>query len=139
MDENYNLNRSFVFGKDGANPGFHEAIGDLIALSVQTMTHMESIGLIQHFEYDKETEINYLLRIALTKIAFLPYGYILDKWKWEVAYAKSPDMKKSLNCKWWELREEFQGVGKPHNINYGEEFLDPASKYHVISNVPYVR
>ncbi|OXA52110.1 Angiotensin-converting enzyme [Folsomia candida] len=139
LDENYNLNRSFVFGKDGANPGFHEAIGDLIALSVQTMTHMESIGLIQHFEYDKETEINYLLRIALTKIAFLPYGYILDKWKWEVAYAKSPDMKKSLNCKWWELREEFQGVGKPHNINYGEEFLDPASKYHVISNVPYVR
>lgn len=83
---------------------------------------MESIGLMDSNQMnDAETEINYLLRIALVKIAFLPYGFIVDKWKWEGPYVNDT----SLNCQWWKLREEIQGVGKPRNVNYGEEFLDP--------------
>ena len=94
-----NLPKTF---RDGANPGFHEAIGDLMAISVQTPTHLKEIGLLDKVENDKEADINYLLSMALEKIAFLPFGYLMDLWRWNVYKNKTtPD---NYNCDWWKLR-----------------------------------
>lgn len=121
--------------RDGANPGFHEAIGDLISISVQTPQHLHAIGLLDTVENDYEADINYLLKTALVKIAFLPFGYLMDLWRWDVYAGKtSPD---DLNCHWWQLREKYQGVYPP--VQRSESDFDPGSKYHVASNYAYIR
>lgn len=76
-------NQPVVF-RDGANDGFHEAIGDTIALSVSTPEHLVKIGLLKNYTQDNEQDINYLLRQALDKVAFLPFGYVIDLWRWKV-------------------------------------------------------
>lgn len=121
--------------RDGANPGFHEAIGDLISISVQTPQHLHAIGLLDTVENDYEADINYLLKTALVKIAFLPFGYLMDLWRWDV-YAKKVSSD-DLNCHWWHLREKYQGVYPP--VPRDEEDFDPGSKYHVASNYAYIR
>ncbi|ODN05348.1 Angiotensin-converting enzyme [Orchesella cincta] len=121
--------------RDGANPGFHEAIGDLISISVQTPQHLHAIGLLETVEHDYEADINYLLRTALTKIAFLPYGYLMDLWRWDVYTGKTSS--DDLNCNWWKLREKYQGVNPP--VQRSEDDFDPGSKFHVASNVAYIR
>ena len=88
--------------RDGANPGFHEAIGDLMALSVQTPRHLHQIGLLDHFDDDREGDLNYLLSMALEKIPFLPFAYLMEQWRWGVY--KNETTPKSYNCDWWKLR-----------------------------------
>ncbi|KAJ8030388.1 Angiotensin-converting enzyme [Holothuria leucospilota] len=119
----------------GANPGFHEAVGDVLALSVSTPKHLNSIGLLKEVVEDYEADINYLMSIALDKIAFLPFSYLLDLWRWGVFDGSiTPD---EYNQKWWDLRLQYQGILPPTERT--EDDFDPASKYHVAADTPYIR
>ncbi|XP_015515543.1 angiotensin-converting enzyme [Neodiprion lecontei] len=122
--------------REGANPGFHEAIGDVMALSVSTLQHLKKINLLdQDTQEDPEAMLNYLYIIALQKVAFLPFGYAVDKWRWNVFRGSiTPD---KYNCDWWKLVHELQGVEPP--VDRSEEDFDVASKYHVIASVEYIR
>ncbi|XP_072926854.1 angiotensin-converting enzyme isoform X1 [Hemitrygon akajei] len=121
--------------RSGANPGFHEAIGDVLALSVSTPDHLHKIGLLDSVTNDKETDINYLLKMALEKIAFLPFGYLIDQWRWKVFSGQiSPD---NYNYEWWYLRTKYQGICPP--VQRKETNFDPGAKYHIPANTPYIR
>jgi peptidyl-dipeptidase A len=119
--------------RDGANDGFHEAIGDSIALSI-TPEYLKKIGLITQIP-PASADIPLLLRTALDKIAFLPFGLLIDKWRWEVfsGQVKPADYNKT----WWKLREEYQGVAPP--VERSESDFDPGAKYHIPDNTPYAR
>lgn len=117
----------------GANDGFHEAIGDAIALSV-TPSYLVQVGLLDR-EPGPEGDLGLLMRDALAKVAFLPFGLMIDQWRWKVFSGEvSPE---EYNRAWWELRERYQGVKAPSPR--GEEWFDPGAKYHVPANVPYTR
>ena len=125
-------NLPFLF-QNGANDGFHEAIGDAIALSI-TPEYLTKIGLLDHAP-PPEADLPLLLRQALDKIAFLPFGLLIDKWRWEVF---SGQVKPAgYNKAWWELREKYQGVAPP--VDRTESDFDPGAKYHIPSNTPYAR
>jgi peptidyl-dipeptidase A len=119
--------------RGGANDGFHEAIGDSIALSI-TPEYLKTIGLIQQVP-PPSADIPLLLRTALDKIAFLPFGLMIDKWRWEVFSGKVKPA--DYNKAWWALREQYQGVAPP--VNRTEADFDPGAKYHIPSNTPYAR
>ncbi|XP_037547566.1 angiotensin-converting enzyme-like [Nematolebias whitei] len=120
--------------RDGANPGFHEAIGDLMALSVSTPNHLHKINLLESAASDTETDFNYLLKMALETIAFLPFGYLIDLWRWSVfSGITTPD---NYNSDWWHLRTKYQGICPP--IKRTEEHFDPGAKYHIPGNYPYI-
>lgn len=119
--------------RGSANDGFHEATGDTIALSV-TPKYLVDIGWLKE-EPPAEGDIGYLMSMALDKIAFLPWGLMIDKWRWQVFNGKvSPD---EYNQAWWALREEYQGVASP--IARSEDYFDPGAKYHIPGNTPYMR
>jgi peptidyl-dipeptidase A len=122
----------FLF-RDSAHDGFHEAVGDTIALSV-TPEYLVKAGLLTHApEPDQDTGL--LLRRALEKVAFLPFGLVVDRWRWEVfSGAIGPD---EYNRSWWEMRRQYQGVAPPPGRD--EKEFDPGAKYHVPANVPYMR
>ncbi len=116
-----------------ANDGFHEAVGDTIALSV-TPEYLKRIGLIDAVPPSSQ-DIDYLLQQALEKVAFLPFGLLVDKWRWEVFSGQvKPD---EYNKAWWELVRKYQGVAPP--MQRTEADFDPGAKYHVPANVPYMR
>jgi peptidyl-dipeptidase A len=116
-----------------ANDGFHEAVGDTIALSV-TPEYLKQIGLIDTVP-PASGDTDYLLQQALEKVAFLPFGLVIDKWRWEVfAGQVKPE---NYNKTWWELRTKYQGVAAP--VERTEADFDPGAKYHVPGNVPYMR
>ncbi len=122
----------FLF-RDSANDGFHEAVGDTIALSV-TPEYLVKIGLLQKAP-DTSKDIGLLLRKALEKVAFLPFGVVIDQWRWKVFSGEiTPD---KYNQTWWELRRKYQGIAPP--VERTEADFDPAAKYHVAANVPYMR
>jgi len=118
---------------NGANDGFHEAIGDTIALSV-TPEYLKEIGLLEAVP-PPSADIGLLLSRALDKVAFLPFGLMIDKWRWEVfsGQVKPGDYNKA----WWDLKREYQGVAPP--VARTEDDFDPGAKFHVASNVPYAR
>jgi peptidyl-dipeptidase A len=119
--------------RDSANDGFHEAIGDTIALSV-TPDYLVKIGLIKQAP-DASGDIPLLLSRALEKLSFLPFGLVIDQWRWRVFSGEvKPDR---YNSAWWDLRQKYQGVAAP--TTRGEEFFDPGAKYHVPNNTPYAR
>ncbi|CAG0925443.1 unnamed protein product, partial [Notodromas monacha] len=129
------VNQSPLF-RDGANPGFHEAIGDTLALSVSTPKHLKSIGLLsEDFKVDDEAELAFLLRMALEKVAFLPFSYAMDLYRWKIFDGSITT--KNLNSEWWKLREGFQGITPP--LKRSEEDFDAGSKFHVAAGVPYIR
>src|SRR6266403_566921 len=119
--------------QNSANDGFHEAIGDTIALSV-TPEYLQQIGLIDNVP-PASGDIALLIQRSLDKVAFLPFGLLVDQWRWKVfsGEIKPADYNKS----WWELRRKYQGVAPP--IPRTEADFDPGAKYHVDSNVPYTR
>jgi peptidyl-dipeptidase A len=122
-----------IIFRDSANDGFHEAIGDTIALSV-TPEYLVKVGLLDRAP-DASGDIPLLLRGALERLAFLPFGLVVDQWRWRVFNGEvGPDR---YNSAWWELRERYQGVRPPSPR--GEEFFDPGAKYHVPANTPYSR
>jgi peptidyl-dipeptidase A len=119
--------------QNSANDGFHEAVGDTIALSV-TPEYLKQIGLIEMVP-PASGDIDYLLQQALEKVAFLPFGLLVDKWRWEVFAGKvKPE---DYNKVWWELRRKYQGIVPP--AERSEADFDPGAKYHVPSNTPYMR
>ncbi|EMP33716.1 Angiotensin-converting enzyme, partial [Chelonia mydas] len=121
--------------RSGANPGFHEAIGDVMSLSVSTPGHLQKLGLLSQVTQDAESDINYLLKMALEKIAFLPFGYLIDQWRWNVFSGRTPPSR--YNYDWWYLRTKYQGICPP--IARNETNFDPGAKYHIPGNTPYIR
>src|SRR5207244_3329093 len=119
--------------RDSANDGFHEAVGDTIALSV-TPEYLVRIGLLKAAP-DPSKDMGLLLKTALEKIAFLPFGLLIDQWRWKVFSGEIPPEK--YNQTWWELRRKYQGIAPP--VERTEADFDPAAKYHVAANVPYTR
>ncbi|MGO9936946.1 MAG: M2 family metallopeptidase [Terracidiphilus sp.] len=119
--------------RNGANDGFHEAIGDSIALSI-TPAYLKTLGLTTA-EPPAEADIPLQLRTALDKVAFLPFALALDKWRWEVFSGQI--MPADYNKAWWTLREQYQGVAPP--IERSETDFDPGAKNHIPTNVPYAR
>ena len=119
--------------QNSANDGFHEAVGDTIALSV-TPEYLKQIGLIEAVP-PASGDIDYLLQQALEKVAFLPFGLLVDKWRWEVfsGHVRPEEYNKA----WWELRRKYQGIVPP--VERSEADFDPGAKYHVPSNTPYMR
>ncbi|MBK9035027.1 MAG: M2 family metallopeptidase [Myxococcales bacterium] len=123
-----------VLFQSGANDGFHEAIGDTIALSI-TPSYLKQIGLLDKVSVAPEAVINQQMFVALSKVAFLPFGLVVDKWRWEAFSGKiTPEQ---WNQRWWELRQQYQGVA-PAVARAATDF-DPGAKYHVPSNTPYLR
>jgi peptidyl-dipeptidase A len=125
-------NQPYLFA-NGANDGFHEAIGDTIALAI-TPEYLKQIGLLDSTP-PAEADIPILLKQALDKVAFLPFGLMIDKWRWGVF---SGEIKpENYNQAWWDLRLKYQGVAPP--VTRSEADFDPGAKYHVAGNVPYMR
>jgi len=118
---------------DSANDGFHEALGDTVALSV-TPAYLKTLGLIET-EPPADADIALLLQKALDKVAFLPFGLTIDKWRWEVFSGKIPPAE--YNRAWWELKRKYQGIAPP--AGRSEADFDPGAKYHVPGNTPYMR
>ncbi|HLT28957.1 MAG TPA: M2 family metallopeptidase, partial [Myxococcaceae bacterium] len=123
-----------VLFQSGANDGFHEAVGDALTLSI-TPEYLKQVGLLSAIPQSEEGLINLQMKDALEKVAFLPFGKLIDQWRWDIFSGKvGPDR---YNAHWWALREKFQGVKAP--VARSEEDFDPGAKYHVPSNVPYTR
>ncbi|MCZ2077614.1 MAG: M2 family metallopeptidase [Bryobacteraceae bacterium] len=126
-------NRQPFLFRDSANDGFHEAVGDTVSLSV-TPEYLKKIGLLKDVP-PASKDIGLLLRRALEKVAFLPFGLLIDQWRWKVFNGEiTPDR---YNQSWWELRRKYQGVAAP--VARSEQDFDPGAKYHVPANVPYTR
>ena len=120
---------------NGANDGFHEAIGDFIALSI-TPQYLVDIGLLDKSKVpsaDKDTGL--LLRQAMDKVAFLPFGLLVDKWRWGVFSGQTPTS--GYNKAWTDLRLQYQGITPPVARDEGD--FDPGAKYHIPGNTPYMR
>lgn len=124
-----------VIFQQGANDGFHEAIGDALTLSI-TPEYLKSLKLIDALPKDEKGLINVQLKDALEKIAFLPFGRMIDQWRWDVFSGKVKPTE--YNKHWWALRLKYQGIAPPKEAR-GEDFFDPGAKYHIPANVPYMR
>jgi peptidyl-dipeptidase A len=122
-----------VLFRDSANDGFHEAIGDTVALSV-TPEYLVTIGLLDKAP-DTSRDIGLLMNKALEKIAFLPFGLLIDQWRWKVFTGEITPAE--YNKAWWDLKLKYQGVAPPSAR--GEAFFDAGAKYHVPDNTPYTR
>ena len=120
--------------QQGANDGFHEAIGDTVALSM-TPQYLKTKGLLDEVKANDKITINLQMHKALEKIAFLPFGLVVDKWRWDVFSGKVAPA--DYNKHWWELRRKYQGIQPA--VARGPEDFDPGAKYHVPANVPYMR
>jgi peptidyl-dipeptidase A len=118
----------------GANDGFHEAIGDALTLSI-TPQYWKDLGLLRAVPKDDKGLINVQMKDALDKVAFLPFGLLIDKWRWDVFSGKIKPG--DYNKAWWDLRRKYQGIDAPGART--EEDFDPGAKYHIPANVPYTR
>ena len=117
----------------GANGGFHEAIGDMIALSI-TPAYLQTIGLLEEVP-DASSDVGLLMAMALEKVAFQPFGLLMDKWRWQVFSGElTPE---TYNDGWWALRTKYQGVRPP--VERSADYFDPGSKFHIPANVSYTR
>ena len=122
--------------RNSANDGFHEAIGDFIALSV-TPQYLVDLDLLQASQVpDESKDIGLLLRQALDKVAFLPFGLLIDKWRWDVFSGQTtPDQ---YTQHWNDLRKDYQGIVPPGGPRPADAF-DPGAKYHIAADTPYSR
>lgn len=119
--------------REGAHDGFHEAVGDFVALSI-TPEYLKQIGLIDDVP-DPSADLGLLMQQALDKIAFLPFGMLVDQWRWRVLRGEISPAE--YNDAWWALRERYQGVRPP--VERPADAFDPGAKYHIPANVPYLR
>jgi peptidyl-dipeptidase A len=127
-------NKQPLLYQTGAHDGFHEAIGDAIALSI-TPAYLQQVGLLSEPFDSQEATINTQMSMALDKIAFLPFGRLMDEWRWQVFSGEiSPD---EYNEGWWRLRRQYQGIEPP--VARTEADFDPGAKYHIPGNTPYLR
>uniref|UniRef100_A0A8C6V2R3 Angiotensin-converting enzyme n=1 Tax=Neogobius melanostomus TaxID=47308 RepID=A0A8C6V2R3_9GOBI len=122
--------------RDGANEGFHEAVGEIMSLSAATPAHLQSLGLLPpDFLYDKETEINFLLKQALAIVATLPFTYQLEEWRWQV-FANNIPKDKWMKT-WWDMKREMVGVVEP--VPRDETYCDPPALFHVAGDYSFIR
>ncbi|XP_041354158.1 angiotensin-converting enzyme-like [Gigantopelta aegis] len=121
--------------RDSPNSAFHEAVGDTMALSVLSFKHLDTLGLMgSQYKNSPKVDIMILLKSALNKIAFLPFGYIIDKWRWKVFSGEIS--KNEYNRRFWEMRLKYQGIVAP--VPRSEHDFDPAAKFHIPDNSPYM-
>ncbi|XP_055597745.1 angiotensin-converting enzyme-like [Uranotaenia lowii] len=121
--------------QEGANPGFHEAVGEVIAMSVGTPKHLERIQLLTNYNMNKRAKVNQLFMAALSKVVFLPFAHSLEKWRLDVL--REDYFGEEYNCKYWELRSKFAGVEPP--VERSKRNFDPPAKYHIAADVEYMR
>ncbi|XP_057569833.1 angiotensin-converting enzyme-like protein Ace3 [Hippopotamus amphibius kiboko] len=124
-----------VIFRTGANPAFEEAVGSVITLSASSHEHLLSRGLLSHQHQDEEEEVNFLMSVALEKIAFIPFAYLVDLFRWKVF--DGTIKKATYNQEWWNLRLKYQGLCPP--IPRTEDDFDPGAKFHVSASLPYIR
>lgn len=117
-----------------AQDGFHEAIGDTVNLSM-TPEFLMKLGLVKTVQQSHEAVINAQMKTALKKIAFLPFGKMIDQWRWAVFDGRIKPSE--YNAAWWDLRRKYQGIAPP--LQRTEEDFDPGAKYHIPANTPYTR
>ena len=121
--------------RNGANPGFQEAVGDVLALSVGTPKHLERIGLLKNFQYDEENQINQFVRMGMAKFAFLPFAYTMDKFRWGIF--RNEIKAENGNCDFWNYRIQYGGI-EPPVVRTNLDF-DITAKYHTVADVEYLR
>ena len=121
----------FIY-QTSANDGFHEALGDTIELSI-TGEYLKKIRLLKG--KTRKADIHKLLKLALSKIAFLPFGLMVDKYRWQVFDGRTSP--KDYNKHWWKLREKYQGIKAPNKRP--DDAFDPGAKYHIPGYTPYSR
>jgi peptidyl-dipeptidase A len=131
--QHYHYKLPFLL-QGGAHDGFHEAIGDSIVLSM-TPGYLQKLGLIDKAPADEKGLIDVQLKDALTRVAFLPFGLLIDQWRWAVYSGKIQPA--DFNKTWWELVRKYQGIAPA--VGRTEEDFDPGAKFHVAANVPYMR
>ena len=120
--------------QSGAHDGFHEAVGDAVTLSM-TPQFLQNLGLVKEVGSSHEALINTQMKLALDKIAFLPFGKLMDQWRWGVFSGEiAPE---DYNAAWWDLRTRYQGIRPP--VARSEADFDPGAKYHIPGNTPYTR
>uniref|UniRef100_A0A671P0S0 Angiotensin-converting enzyme n=1 Tax=Sinocyclocheilus anshuiensis TaxID=1608454 RepID=A0A671P0S0_9TELE len=122
--------------RDGANEGFHEAVGEIMSLSAATPSHLQSLGLLPpDFKQDYETDINFLLKQALTIVATLPFTYMLEEWRWQVFKETIP--KDEWMLRWWQMKRELVGVAEA--VPRDESYCDPPALFHVSGDYSFIR
>ncbi|KAK2853827.1 hypothetical protein Q5P01_006488 [Channa striata] len=122
--------------RDGANEGFHEAVGEIMSLSAATPKHLKTLDLLPaDFIYDSDTEINFLLKQALAIVATLPFTYMLEEWRWQV-FAGNITKDKWME-RWWEMKRELVGVMEP--VPRDETYCDPPALFHVSGDYSFIR
>lgn len=127
-------NQPFMY-RDSANPGFYDAVGDMMSLFASSPGHLVKIGLLKDYVEDEDTEINALMKLALDSIAFLPFGYQMDRWRWGVFQSKIKPSQ--YNAEWWKLTSRYQGIESP--IKLRDNDFDPGLKYLMADDKTYVR
>lgn len=123
-----------VLFQSGAHDGFHEAVGDTMMLAM-TPRYLSSVGLAPEPSQSHEAVINQQFKMALDKVAFLPFGLLVDKWRWQVFSGEVGPQ--DYNRAWWDLKYKYQGVVPPKPRP--EDAFDPGAKYHIPGNTPYMR
>ncbi|XP_075911324.1 angiotensin-converting enzyme 2-like [Petromyzon marinus] len=122
--------------RDGANEGFHEAVGEIMSLSAATPAHLGKLGLLPPgFTDDEETDMNFLLKQALTIVATLPFTLSLEQWRWKVFSGDIP--RNEWMKTWWQMKREMVGVVEP--ILHNEDYCDPAALFHVANDYSFIR
>ncbi len=120
--------------QNSAHSGFHEVVGDTVTLSM-TPAYLAEVGLIGSAEESREAVINRQMMMALDKVAFLPFGKLIDEWRWGVFSGEiTPE---NYNQAWWDLRTKYQGIAPA--VARSEADFDPGAKYHIPGNVSYTR
>jgi peptidyl-dipeptidase A len=120
--------------RSGANDGFHEGVGDTLALAI-TPGYLERLGLLAESPSSERMIVNHQMKTALQRVAFLPFGLLIDEWRWKVFSGEVPPER--MNAAWWDLRRSVQGLEPP--VARGEDRFDPGAKYHVPAATPYLR
>ncbi|XP_053312925.1 angiotensin-converting enzyme 2 [Spea bombifrons] len=122
--------------RDGANEGFHEAVGEIMSLSAATPKHLKALNLLpDSYVDDTETEINFLLRQALTIVGTMPFTYMLEQWRWKVFKGEIP--REEWMKEWWRMKRELVGVVEP--VPHDETYCDPAALFHVANDYSFIR
>lgn len=119
---------------EGAHDGFHEGIGDTLELSM-TPAYLQKLGLVESVEQSPEATLNLQMKLAMDKIAFLPFGKLIDQWRWDVFAGRTPP--EDYNAAWWQLRNDYQGIAPA--VARDESAFDAGAKYHIPGNTPYTR
>ncbi|KAF7283980.1 hypothetical protein GWI33_022798 [Rhynchophorus ferrugineus] len=128
----YYADQPFIY-RDGANPGFHEGVANAVILSVFNPTHFYRMGLSRNRTDIYENNINFLMLMALRKVAYAPFAYVVDQWRYQIFQQGVTKM----NSEWWKLRLRYQGVVPP--IPRFESHFDAAAKRHIPADIPYVK